>query len=137
MPLVKRGVGLADHAAQLAAAFTTGPRTRSPEWLAGRVGDAIPSISTRNLSAGEIRAGSQFPTLNSWRLMLGDSDLGGQPPRGACYLQAASYCQMDSMDARTLFGLFAVTAMLFCYGLEGRSHQSSCLFGLIGGGVHP
>jgi hypothetical protein len=29
---------------------------------------------------------------------------------------------MDSMDARTLFGLFAVTAMLFCYGLEGRSH---------------
>jgi hypothetical protein len=26
------------------------------------------------------------------------------------------------MDARTLFGLFAVTAMLFCYRLEGRSH---------------
>jgi hypothetical protein len=26
------------------------------------------------------------------------------------------------MDARTQFGLFAVTAVLFCYGLEGRSH---------------
>jgi hypothetical protein len=25
------------------------------------------------------------------------------------------------LDARTLFGLFAVTAMLFCYALEGRS----------------
>jgi hypothetical protein len=62
------------------------------------------------------------------------------------------------MDARTLFGLFAVTAMLFCYGLEGRSHwfvlafAGACAFGstiqLIGnhrelfglidsGGVHP
>jgi hypothetical protein len=57
------------------------------------------------------------------------------------------------MDARTLFGLFAVTAMLFCYGLEGRSHwfvlafAGACalgstlrlieLFGLIGGGVDP
>ena len=45
--------------------------------------------------------------------MLGDSDLGAA---------VASYCQIDSMDARPLFGLFAVTAMLFCYGLEGRSH---------------
>jgi hypothetical protein len=26
------------------------------------------------------------------------------------------------MDALTLFGLFAVTAMLFCYALEDRSH---------------
>ena len=57
------------------------------------------------------------------------------------------------MDARTLFGLFAVTAMLFCYGLEDRSHwfvlafAGACglgstlrlieLFGLIGGGVDP
>ena len=57
------------------------------------------------------------------------------------------------MDAGTLFGLFAVTAMLFCYGLEGRSHwfvlafAGACalgstlrlieLFGLIGGGVDP
>jgi len=40
----------------------------------------------------------------------------------AARLQAASYWKMDSMDAPTLFGLFAVTAMLFCYGLEGRSH---------------
>ena len=62
-----------------------------------------------------------------------------------------------AMDARTLFGLFAVTAMLFCYGLEGRSHwfvvafAGACalgstlqlignhreLFGLIRSGVHP
>jgi len=49
--------------------------------------------------------------------MLGDSDLGG-----GRHLQAASYWKMDSMDAPTLFGLFAVTAMLFCYGLEDRSH---------------
>ena len=57
------------------------------------------------------------------------------------------------MDAPTLFGLFAVTAMLFCYGLEGRSHcfvlafAGACalgstlqlieLFGLIHGDVHP
>jgi ABC-type branched-subunit amino acid transport system permease subunit len=26
------------------------------------------------------------------------------------------------MDALTLFGLFAVTAMLLCYALEARSH---------------
>jgi hypothetical protein len=26
------------------------------------------------------------------------------------------------MDALTLFGLFAVTAMVVCYGLEARSH---------------
>ena len=49
--------------------------------------------------------------------MLGDSDLGG-----GRHLQAASYWQMDSMYAPTLFGLFAVTAMLFCDRLEGRSH---------------
>ena len=55
------------------------------------------------------------------------------------------------MDAPTLFGLFAVTAMLFCYGLEGRSHwfvvafAGACALGstlqliehLIGGDVHP
>jgi hypothetical protein len=57
------------------------------------------------------------------------------------------------MDARTLFGLFAVTAMLFYYGLEGSSHwfvlafAGACAlgstlrliepFGLIGGGVDP
>ena len=84
--------------------------------------------------------------------MLGDSDLGG-----GRHLQAASYWKMDSMDAPTLFGLFAVTAMLFCYGLEGRSHwfvvafAGACalgstlqlignhreLFGLIRSGVPP
>jgi hypothetical protein len=28
----------------------------------------------------------------------------------------------DAMDALSLFGLFAVTAMLACYALEDRSH---------------
>jgi hypothetical protein len=28
----------------------------------------------------------------------------------------------DAMDAFSLFGLFAVTAMLVCYALEDRSH---------------
>ena len=70
--------------------------------------------STRSVATSLI---GQYSTLNSWRLMLGDSDLGG-----GRHLQAASYWQMDSMYAPTLFGLFAVTAMLFCYGLEGRSH---------------
>ncbi len=29
---------------------------------------------------------------------------------------------MNSLNALTLFGLFAVTAMLVCYALENRSH---------------
>jgi hypothetical protein len=39
------------------------------------------------------------------------------------------------MDALTLFGLFAVTAMLVCYALEDRSHwfvlafAGACLLG--------
>jgi hypothetical protein len=39
------------------------------------------------------------------------------------------------MDGLTLFGLFAVTAMLVCYALESRSHwfvlafAGSCLLG--------
>ena len=39
------------------------------------------------------------------------------------------------MDALTAFGLFAVTAMLVCYALDGRSHwwtlgfAVSCLLG--------
>lgn len=32
------------------------------------------------------------------------------------------------MDALTLFGLFAVTAMLVCYALEDRSHWLVLLF---------
>ena len=32
------------------------------------------------------------------------------------------------MDALTLFGLFAVTAMLVCYALEDRSHWFVLLF---------
>jgi hypothetical protein len=32
------------------------------------------------------------------------------------------------MDALTLFGLFAVSAMLVCYGLENRSHWFVLLF---------
>jgi hypothetical protein len=39
------------------------------------------------------------------------------------------------MDALTLFGLFAVTAMLVCYALEDRSHwfvlQGAWPFGLV------
>ena len=40
------------------------------------------------------------------------------------------------MDALTLFGLFAVTAMLACYALEDRSHwyvlgfAGACVLGL-------
>jgi len=43
------------------------------------------------------------------------------------------------MDALTLYGLFAVTAMLVCYALEGRSHwfvlafAGSCALGSIYG----
>ena len=43
------------------------------------------------------------------------------------------------MDALTLFGLFAVTAMLVCYALEDRSHwyvlgfASACALGSIYG----
>ena len=43
------------------------------------------------------------------------------------------------MSALTVFGLFAVTAMLVCYGLEKRSHwfilafAASCLLGSIYG----
>ena len=43
------------------------------------------------------------------------------------------------MSALTAFGLFAVTAMLVCYGLEKRSHwfilafAASCLMGSIYG----
>jgi hypothetical protein len=43
------------------------------------------------------------------------------------------------MDELTLFGLFAVTSMLFCYALEQRSHwfvlgfAASCAFGSIYG----
>jgi hypothetical protein len=60
---------------------------------------------------------------------------------------------MDSLDPRTLIRLFAVTAMLFCGRLEGRSHwfvlafAGACAFGwtlpliellgLISGGVPP
>jgi len=39
------------------------------------------------------------------------------------------------MDTLTIFGLFAVTAMLTCYALEGRSHwfilafAGACLLG--------
>jgi hypothetical protein len=39
------------------------------------------------------------------------------------------------MDGLTIFGLFAVTAMLICYALEGRSHwfvlafAGACLLG--------
>jgi hypothetical protein len=32
------------------------------------------------------------------------------------------------MDALTLFGLFAVSAMLMCYALENRSHWFVLLF---------
>ena len=32
------------------------------------------------------------------------------------------------MDALTVFGLFAVSAMLVCYALEGRSHWFVLLF---------
>jgi hypothetical protein len=31
--------------------------------------------------------------------------------------------ERHTMDALSLFGLFAVTAMLVCYALEHRSHQ--------------
>jgi hypothetical protein len=34
------------------------------------------------------------------------------------------------MDALTLFGLFAVSAMLVCYALEDRSHWFVLLFAL-------
>ena len=34
------------------------------------------------------------------------------------------------MDALTLFGLFAVTAMLVCYALEDRSHWFVLLFAM-------
>jgi hypothetical protein len=34
------------------------------------------------------------------------------------------------MDALTLFGLFAVSAMLVCYALENRSHWFVLLFSL-------
>jgi hypothetical protein len=34
------------------------------------------------------------------------------------------------MDGLTLFGLFAVSAMLVCYALEGRSHWFVLLFAL-------
>ena len=33
-----------------------------------------------------------------------------------------------TMDALTFFGLFAVSAMLVCYALEGRSHWFVLLF---------
>jgi len=36
----------------------------------------------------------------------------------------------DLMDALTLFGLFAVSAMLVCYALESRSHWFVFLFAL-------
>jgi hypothetical protein len=45
----------------------------------------------------------------------------------------------DEMDGLTLFGLFAVTAMLVCYALEGRSHwfilafAAACALGSIYG----
>jgi hypothetical protein len=32
------------------------------------------------------------------------------------------------MDALTIFGLFAVSAMLVCYALESRSHRFVLLF---------
>ena len=34
------------------------------------------------------------------------------------------------MDALTLFGLFAVTAMLVCYAMEDRSHWFVLLFAM-------
>jgi hypothetical protein len=35
---------------------------------------------------------------------------------------------MAKMDALTLFGLFAVSAMLVCYALESKSHWFVLLF---------
>jgi hypothetical protein len=56
--------------------------------------------------------------------------------RGAqfvCYkIEAANFAQRNawgsSMDALSLFGLFAVTAMLVAYALEDRSHWFILVF---------
>jgi hypothetical protein len=45
--------------------------------------------------------------------------LAGRAPRAACGLQLD---KLNRVDALTLFGLIAVTAMLVCYTLEKRSH---------------
>jgi hypothetical protein len=38
------------------------------------------------------------------------------------------YLRFRGVDALTLFGLFAVSAMLVCYALESRSHWFVLLF---------